>query len=159
MSTRAATCVWRISNELVAALDRQLGDPVDAYVNGSQTWLRDDGPGEITIEWRLHPVANYRKPDAIDSHHDVFTEIALAVSAGGTPIVAVADLWDGLEAFAAYGDEVEPQPLATALTAVIGIAPDATGLVDHTAIGDAWERTGGTMSVVAELFAQLEPPT
>ena len=40
------TCVWRASPELIVALDVRFGEPVDAYVNGSQVWLRDDGPGE-----------------------------------------------------------------------------------------------------------------
>ena len=61
-----STCVWRLTPALVMALAERFGDPVDAYVNGSQTWLRDDGPGEIAIEWRLHPVAGYHKPDDID---------------------------------------------------------------------------------------------
>ena len=54
---RSATCVWRASPAVIVALDERFGEPVDAYVNGSQTWLRDDGPGGITLEWRLHPVA------------------------------------------------------------------------------------------------------
>ena len=41
---RVATTVWTISPELVLALDEQLGLPVDSYVNGSQTWLVEDGP-------------------------------------------------------------------------------------------------------------------
>ena len=64
------TCVWRISPALVLALDERFGDPVDAYLNGAQVWLRDDGPGESTLEWRLHPVAGYRRPEGV-SHHDV----------------------------------------------------------------------------------------
>src|SRR5688500_7847621 len=32
------TCVWRISPALVIALDERFGEPVDAYVNGSQVW-------------------------------------------------------------------------------------------------------------------------
>ena len=40
---RVATTVWTISPELVLALDEQLGLPVDSYVNGSQTWLVEDG--------------------------------------------------------------------------------------------------------------------
>ena len=45
VSPRTATAVWRLSPELVAALDAQLGPPVDGYVNGTQTWLTDRGPG------------------------------------------------------------------------------------------------------------------
>ncbi|MDQ1477906.1 MAG: hypothetical protein QOE62_3135, partial [Actinomycetota bacterium] len=48
---RVATTVWTISPELVLALDAQLGFPVDSYVNGSQTWLVEEG--DLTLEWRL----------------------------------------------------------------------------------------------------------
>ena len=50
------TCVWLARPEVVVALDSRFGEPVDSYVNGSQVWLREDGPGGITLEWRLHPV-------------------------------------------------------------------------------------------------------
>lgn len=155
MAELTPACVWRISDELVAALDSRFGDPVDAYVNGSQTWLRDDGPGDLAIEWRLHPVAGYRRPATIESHDDVFPAVALALGTGQAPPAAPATLWDGLEAFPAYGDEVEPAPLAAALTAALGLAPDAVGLVDHQRIGDEWERTGGRSSIVDALLAQL----
>jgi len=148
-------CVWRISAELVAALDARFGDPVDAYVNGSQTWLRDDGPGEIAIEWRLHPVAGYQRPVAIETHDDVFPATALALGTGAPPPAPPEALWDGLEAFPAYGDEVEPAPLAVALTEAIGIVPDAVGLVDHQRVGDEWERTGGNTSIIERLLTQL----
>jgi hypothetical protein len=155
MAELVPACVWRISAELVSALDTRFGDPVDAYVNGSQTWLRDDGPGDIAIEWRLHPVAGYRRPVAIESHDDVFPTIALALGTGEEPPVPPETLWDGLEAFPAYGDEVEPAPLAAALTKALGLVPDAVGLVDHQRIGDDWERTQGRSSIVEGLIAQL----
>jgi hypothetical protein len=151
-------CVWRISAELVAALDARFGDPVDAYVNGSQTWLRDDGPGDIAIEWRLHPVAGYQRPVGIETHDDVFPATALAIGTGAPPPAPPEQLWDGLEAFPAYGDEVEPAPLAAALTEAIGITPDAVGLVDHQRVGDEWERTGGRTSIVERLLTQLTQP-
>jgi hypothetical protein len=150
------TCVWRISLELVVALDEQFGEPVDAYVNGSQVWLRDDGPGAITLEWRLHPVSGFRRPPGTDTY-ELFGAVALAVQTGGTPPAPPASLWDGLEVFAAYGDEVEPAVLRAAATASLGVAPDAAGLVDHRAVGDEWERTGGKVSVIDALLAQLAP--
>ena len=149
------TCVWRITAELVAALDERFGDPMDAYVNGSQTWLRDDGPGESALEWRLHPIAGFRRPPSVDSHYDLFAAVALAVATGDTPPAEPAELWDGLEAFPAYGDEVEPAPLAAACHAALGIAPDACGLVDHERIADAWEASGGSVSIVDALLAEL----
>jgi hypothetical protein len=148
------TCVWRATPALVVALDDRFGEPVDAYVNGAQTWLRDDGPGGITIEWRLHPVAGYRRPPGTTTE-DVFPATALALATGGEPPAPLDRLWDGLEAFPAYDDEVEPAPLAAALAEAVGTPPDATGLVDHQAIGDAWEAAGGRLSIVDALLAQL----
>lgn len=149
------TCVWRITPALVVALDDRFGEPVDAYVNGSQVWLREDGPNGITLEWRLHPVAGYRRPPDVGIY-EVFSAVALAVATGAAPPAPLEELWEGLEAFAAYGDdEVEPATLATAATDALGIAPDAAGLVDHRAIGDEWERTGGATSIVAGLLSQL----
>jgi hypothetical protein len=57
--------------------------------------------------------------------------------------------------FAAYDDEIEPAPLASAAEAALGIEPDRSGLVDHDAIGDEWERSRGSMSIVDALLAQL----
>ena len=61
----SASCVWRVQADLVLALDAQLGPPVDSYVNGTQTWLTEDGPGGVALEWRLHPVAEYRVPTGV----------------------------------------------------------------------------------------------
>ena len=149
------TCVWRISPQLVVALDERFGEPVDAYVNGSQTWLRDDGPGGVAVEWRLHPVPGYRKPDDLDTH-EVFSSVALALGTGDEPPCAPELLWDGLEAFPAYEDEVEPAPLAAALEDALGIEPDASGLVDHERVGDEWERSRGAISITDALFDQLK---
>jgi hypothetical protein len=150
------SCVWRTTDEVIRALDRQLGDPLDAYVNGSQTWLRDDGPGGITLEWRLHPVAGYERPPDVASHYDVFPSIAFALTNDDEPATAAATLWDGLEAFPAYEDEVEPAQLAAAVTQALGIAPDRCGLVDHDAVAAEWERAGGSTSVVDALLTQLD---
>jgi hypothetical protein len=151
-----ATCVWRISDALVIALDNLFGEPVDAYVNGSQVWLRDDGPGDLTIEWRMHPVAGYVKPKGVPTSQ-LFGSCALALSQGLEPIAPVATLWDGLEGFAAYGDEISSDVLRVRLAEVLGIAPDLFGMVDHETIGDAWEHAEGKRSVIADLIAQLDP--
>jgi hypothetical protein len=142
---------------VIIALDDRFGEPVDAYVNGAQVWLRDDGPGGITLEWRLHPVAGYRRPDRIGTY-EVFAGVALALATGATPPAPLGDLWEGLEVFPAYGDEVEPRPLAAAATMALGIDPDRFGLVDHQRVGDEWEQSGGQVSIVADLFGQLEAP-
>ncbi len=155
MAPRVATCVWELTPELVVALDDRFGESTDAYVNGSQVWLRDDGPRGVTLEWRLHPVAGYQRPPGVDTY-SVFPTVALALATGAPPPAPAESLWDGLEAFAAYGDELEPAPLGQAAADSLGLAPRAVGLVDHQAVGDAWERSGGKVSVVALLLEQLD---
>lgn len=151
-----SAAVWRATPELVVALDDRFGEPIDAYVNGSQVWLRDDGPGGMALEWRLHPVASYRRPDGVGTY-EVFSATALAIATGARPPAPLSALWDGLEVFAAHGDEIEPQPLVAAAVAAIGIEPDASGLVDHETVADEWERTGRSVSIVDALLAQLQP--
>lgn len=154
MGELVPTCVWRLRPEVVIALDERFGEPVDAYVNGSQVWLREDGPNATTLEWRLHPVPGFERPPAVATH-DLFPSVALALETGEQPVSAPESLWDGLEVFAAYGDEMEPATLAAAATESIGIAPDASGLVDHDVIADAWEAAGGGISIVHALLDQL----
>ena len=158
---RVSTTVWTISPDLVLALDEQLGLPVDSYLNGSQTWLVEDGP--ITLEWRLHPVAGYRAPAGI-STYDLWETVVGQLSSTADPhalrlgdeVRPLTAMWDGLECYAAYGEDLEPQQLATRATAQLGRPPDRFGLVDHEAIGDEWERTNGSVSIVALLLAQLD---
>jgi hypothetical protein len=166
MGTRTPTALWLVDADLVVALDAHLGPPIDSYRNGSQTWLTPDGPGGIELEWRLHPVAAYQTPGGL-SHYDVWESVVTALAQGADPAalplgsaalpLPLSSLWEGLECFAAYGDEIEPATLATAAAGVIGRVPDAAGLVDHDAIGDAWERTMGQVSIVALLLEQLRP--
>ena len=145
---KTPTTVWRIRPEVVTALDERFGDPVDAYVNGSQTWLLDNGPNEITIEWRLHPVANYQRPSGVDTY-GVFRQ-----AADGK--MDPATLWDGLEAFAAYDDDVVTvDQLRAAVVEALGVEPDVAGEVDHDVIGDEWEATSGGISVIEKLLGQL----
>ena len=149
-----AAAVWRTTPELLVRLDEVFGEPLDAYVNGSQVWLRDDGPGGAPLEWRLHPVAGYQRPKGVGTY-EIFPDTALALAEGREPPAPLDELWEGLEVFAAYGDEMEPQTLANAAVAALGIAPDAAGLVDHDPIGDEWERTAGEVSIVEALIRQL----
>ena len=158
MGPLVVTCVWVARPELLVALDERFGESTDAYVNGSQVWLRDDGPRGVTLEWRLHPVAGYQRPSGLDTY-SVFPTVALALATGATPPAPPESLWEGLEAFAAYGDELEPAPLGQAAGESLGITPDAIGLVDHRAIADAWERASGEVSIVSLLFDQLEGRT
>ena len=101
----SATCVWHVDPDVVLALDAQLGPPVDSYVNGTQTWLTEDGPGGIALEWRLHPVSGYRPPAGL-SHYDLWEQVVGALSAGadagalqlGTEHRELASLWKGSSA-------------------------------------------------------------
>jgi hypothetical protein len=146
--------VWRISDDLIVALEQHFGEPTDAYVNGSQVWIIDNGPGGAALEWRLHPVAGYQRPKGVETD-DVFPATALALQSGDLAPAPLDALWDGLEAFPAFGDEVEPAPLAAAVTDALGLAPDASGLADHEAIADEWERSRGGVSIVDRLLAAL----
>ncbi|MFP5317034.1 MAG: hypothetical protein ACLGI2_01935 [Acidimicrobiia bacterium] len=154
MGRLVPTCVWRTSAGLVLALDGRFGPPHDAYVNGSQVWLRDDGPGGMTIEWRLHPVAGYRRPPSVGTY-ELFEATADALAGETAPPAPLEQLWDGLEAFAAYGDEIEPAILAALTTEALGLPPHAVGVADHDRIGDQWERTGGRTSIIEGILEQL----
>lgn len=155
---RTATAVWRVSPELVLAMDEHLGTPVDCYVNGSQTWFT----GEPVLEWRLHPIAGFAALAGV-SPYDLWELVVDAITGGGDPqaltlgsgSVALGELWDGLECFPAYGDELEPVTVAQRAREMLGRDPDLSGLVDHDTIGDEWERTGGSVSVFALLAREL----
>jgi hypothetical protein len=151
--TRTATAVWRIRPEVVLGLAERLGEPVDRYVNGSQTWFTET-LGGVALEWRLHPVAGYLQPKDL-SHNDIWDVVVQSLIGGDSRLTPEA-VWDGLECFAAYGDDIEPATLAAAATHELGLPPDAAGLVDHGAIGDEWERTRGAVSIVTLLLTQLK---
>ena len=155
-----ATAVWWVTPELVTALDGQLGAPVDSYVNGSQTWFSGE---EQTLEWRLHPVGAFRMPAGL-SHYDLWERVVDEIEAGrsiealelGGETRPLATLWDGLECFPAYGDDLEPATLSGRATGLLGIAPGLCGLVDHDKVADAWEATKGAVSIVRLLGDQLQ---
>ncbi len=155
---RTATAIWRISPELILALEEHLGLPVDSYVNGSQTWFT----GEPALEWRLHPVAGYQPPKGV-SPYDLWELVVGSIIAGAPPealplgdsTVALGDLWDGLECFPAYGDELEPAAVVARVREALDRDPDLNGMVDHDTIGDEWELSGGTVSVLELLIRQL----
>lgn len=154
MGRLVPTCVWQLSDPLLIALYERFGEPLDAYVNGSQVWLRDDGPGGITLEWRLHPIPGFERPRGTGTY-DLFATVARALAREHDPPAPIDDLWEGLECFPAYGDEAEPAPLAAAALDALGLPPDATGLADHARIGDAYEHAEGDYSIVGALFDQL----
>jgi hypothetical protein len=151
-----ATCVYRTTPELLIALAEHLGELTDSYVNGSQVWLRDTS-SDVTLEWRLHPVAGYQKPADMETD-DVFatTVLALADNEASDLPAPIESLWDGLEVFVAFGDDVSPALLADLATKTIDMVPTAVGLVDHDVVGAAWEQANGTISIIDALLGQLD---
>lgn len=167
MGARVPITLWHVTPEVVLAVEEHLGDPVDSYVNGSQTWLEDHGPGGLTLEWRLHPVAGFRAPLGL-SHYELWEAVTGALGSAADPaalplgedVRSLESVWDGLECFPAHPPEegeraVEPAELRGRVAGILGIEPDAFGLVDHEAIADAWERERGDVSIVALLLDQL----
>lgn len=157
MAAPTATCVWRLTDELVLALHHRLGAPVDSYANGSQTWLRADGPGGMPIEWRLHPQPDFARPGRVSSYH-LFPVVVGPLVKGEPPEIEATVAWSGLEASPAYGDPIDPAELASLLGDQLGIHPDASGLIDRDGLGAAWERSGGRIDVVDRLIEMLSPP-
>lgn len=161
------TAVWRIRPEVVVALEEQFGEPVDSYVNGSQVWLFDHGPNDVTLEWRLHPTAGYEPPQGL-SIYELWETVAAALTAGADPSTlklgederTLDSLWGGLECFPAFdvegSDAVEPATLAARAAELLGVTPDRHGLVDHERIGAVWEKAQGEVSIVDLLLEQLE---
>lgn len=157
--TGTPTCVYRVDAGLLELLDRVLGPPLDSYVRGWQVWLEPTGPGREVLEWRLHPPAGFRMPDGCD-HRDLYDEVlqhldepAITV---GTERRSLAEIWEVLEVFPAYGDDVDPTELAGAVASVLdGRAPDAHGRVDHDRLGDAWKGRRGDFSVGGALLESL----
>jgi len=87
------SCVWAASDDLLLALDAAFGEPDDAYVNGAQVWIRDDGPGGAALEWRLHPVPGFQRPDGVATH-ELLETVVYAIRAGEAPPRPVAELWN-----------------------------------------------------------------
>lgn len=156
---RTGTALWRTTPALVLALDERLGPPVDSYVNGSQTWFTGD---EQTLEWRLHPTGGFRQPDGV-THDELWERVVTALTIGNPPEAldlgrgpaALSAIWDGLECFPAYADELEPTTIAGRAEAIIGIPADFRGLVDHDRVADAWE-ANRELSIVQLLVEQLQ---
>ena len=152
-----ATSVWLATPELIVALDGRFGEPVtDAYVNGSQVWL---GGRPRRADPRMAPaprIAGYQRPASVGTY-DVFSRTALRIRDGGDAPAPLRSLWQGLEAFSAYGEDRRAGAAVRRGRAVSsGSRRDASGLVDHEAIGDEWEtQRRPATSIIAALIAQL----
>lgn len=156
MPGTAATCVWRLRPELLSALHQRFGAPADTYGNGSQTWLRSDGPDGTPIEWRLHPRADFDRPTDLAADQ-LFTLVAGAVARGEAPRLDPDQVWSGLEAAWAFDEDLPTDALAACTSTALGLEADACGPVDRDAIGVEWERSGGRLDVIAHLLGALEP--
>jgi hypothetical protein len=165
------TCVWRVTPALIERLETQLGPPLDSYVRGWQVWLEPNGPQGVTLEWRLHPPAGFAMPRGVDPH-DLFDVVSQALAEAQDPAAGEAlalghearplpAVWEVLEAFPAFDDDVELAALIGCVTrALDGWAPDVAGQADHARLGDLWKSAKGDFSVGQALLAQLEavPP-
>ena len=159
----SASCVWHVQADLVNALDAQLGPPVDSYVNGTQTWLTEDGPGGVALEWRLHPVAEYRPPTGL-SHYDLWEQV-VGAAVVRAPIrarsrSARASATSGR---CGRGSSASP-PTATRSSrrrwpprppTPLGRRRMRPGSSTTTASVHAWEQAVGKVSIVAMLFEEL----
>jgi len=159
------TCVYRVDPGLIELLDHNLGPPLDSYVRGWQVWLEPNGPGDVVLEWRLHPPARFRMPRGVNPH-DLFDTVLQGLadvdgdpSAGfatGEERHTLAEIWEVLEVFPAYGDDVAPEEVAAAAASALdGRRPDAFGRADHERLGDEWKGKRGDFSVGQALLQAL----
>lgn len=154
MAELIATCVWTVTPPLLVAVHDRLGPPAHAYDNGSQAWLRPDGPRDVLVDWRLHPRADLARPGRLSGYH-LFPAVAGALARGEVPDLDPGTVWSGLEAVPAYDDPVTPDALAGRLGAVLGRLPDAWGPLDRDAMARSWEESLGHLDVVAWALDQL----
>lgn len=154
MPALAATCVWRLQQPVLAALHQRFGAPADTYGNGSQTWLRSDGPDGMPVEYRLHPHADFDRPTDLAADQ-LFTLVAGAVARGEEPRLDPHRVWSGLEASWAFDEDRPPDTLGACTSAALGLDADACGSIDRDALGLEWERSGGRLDIIGHLLAAL----
>jgi hypothetical protein len=161
------TCVYRVDPALIELLDASLGPPLDSYVRGWQVWLEPNGPGGVVLEWRLHPPPRFTMPKGVNPH-DLFDVVLQGLADADDPAVdafhagaerrTLAQTWEVLEVFTAYGDEVTPGTLVEAVAAALGgRRPEAAGVADHDRLGDLWKGRRGDFSVGQALLETLDP--
>lgn len=163
MAEGTATCVYRVDADLVELLDRSLGPPLDSYVRGWQVWLEPNGPAGETLEWRLHPPARFRMPVGVDPH-DLFDAVLQEIPASSVHLAlgeerrSLAEVWEVLEVFPAYGAEMAGDALVEAAAVALGgRRPDVAGRADHQRLGDLWKGKRGDFSVGSVLLDTLPP--
>lgn len=157
------TCAYPVDAGLIEALDERLGPPLDSYVRGWQVWLEPNGPGGVTLEWRLHPPAGFHMPRGVDPH-DLFEVVLAGLASGEDPFKTgserrtLAEIWEALEVFSAFDPDVEPAAVAEAAAVALGGRwPYGAGLADHDRLGDVWKGKRGEFSVGRVLLDTLPP--
>lgn len=160
------TCVYRVDTALIERLDERLGPPLDSYVRGWQVWLEPHGPQGETLEWRLHPPARFVMPRGVNPH-DLFEVVLQALAETPEPDTAalplgderrrLREVWEALEVFPTFGEDIPPRRLVAIAADVLGRRPDAAGRIDHTRLGDQYKGRRGDLSVGQVLLDRLEP--
>ena len=154
MGQRTSACVWRATPAVIVALDERFGEPVDAYVNGSQTWLRDDGPAASRSSG-----ACTRSPATASPRTSTRTRCSPRSRSPSRPATShrrrSSRCGTASRCSPRTATRSSLRRSAAAAEAALGIEPDRAGLVDHDAIADEWERSRGATSIVDALFAQL----
>ena len=160
------TCAYRVDAELVERLDARLGPPLDSYVRGWQVWLEPHGPSGETLEWRLHPPAGFSMPRGVNPH-DLFEVVLAGIADSPDPSAEPLDLgeearplgavWEVLEVFPTFGDDIGPAALIEAAERALGRRPDRAGHADHGRLGDLFKGQRGNFSVGQALLETLDP--
>lgn len=137
------------TSDLIQQLIDRLSEPVDSYWNGSHTWFTQ--LAGVDVEWRLHPVSDFLMPEA--SRPEDLLELAVEGQVDPT------HYWEGVEVFSVDDEHlIDSATLASAVTEFLELEVSAHGNVDHDAIGDAYERAGGKVSLVSLLINQMNNP-
>jgi hypothetical protein len=117
-------------------------------------FTRDDGFRHGCLALACLPILFDHVLQALAEAAEPATE-PLAIGQERRPLAGV---WEVLEVFPAFGDDVPPERLAAGASEVLGgWAPDAAGVVDHNRLGDLWKGKRGAFSVGEALLDQLAP--
>jgi len=136
-----------VDGDVLNALERAFGPPIDSYLMGWQVWLVEDelDGQEVTLEYRVHPPAGFSQPQGLD-HHDLWTEVIAQLADGATDLAlgdetrSLPQVFALVEVYPAFGEELTPAQVAAHVQTSLGRAPRAAGQVDHAQLGGRWKR-------------------
>lgn len=134
----APVAIFDVDVELLLALERALGPPIDSYLMGWQVWLEpvEDPDQDVELEYRLHPPGGFEQPAGL-SHHELWDEVIEQVAAGrdtfelGDETRDLDGLWVLLEVYPGFGGDIAPAQVREWAEAVLGRPALACGEVDH----------------------------